>query len=285
MAALITKNENQTVHTIHLHMRTRSLIHLHVVITLFAISSCAKHEGCMDPIALNYDPEAEVEGTCNYGETTYPMEMHIHQYLNGSSLTEEQMYTINGVHTNINLVQFYVSGITLVNAEGESFSSDTYLLVKPETEAYAIGDFPPGEYTKVIFNIGVDSLTNHADPSQYALGDPLGAQSPTMHWGWSFGYIFIRIDGEVDTNADGVPDPAGYFEMHAGEDRYLARVEVDMPVTVGEGAENIVHMAADWDVFFSGVDMVNDNTVHGADNITLANALYDNTLMMFSPED
>lgn len=266
-------------------MQFKNILLVLPILSLAVFSSCEKQEGCTDPDALNYDPEAEVDAGCEYGEATYPMEMHLHQYLNAASLVEEQNYVINGVTTYIDLVQFYVSGITLVNAAGESFTSESYLLVKPETEAYAIGNFPAGEYTKVIFNVGIDSITNHADPSQYNLGDPLGAQTPTMHWGWSFGYIFVRIDGEADTDADGTPDPAGVFEMHVGEDRYMVTVEVEMPITVGENAENIVHLAADWDTFFSGVDMANDNTVHGADNIPLANLLYDNTLLMFSPED
>lgn len=253
-------------------------------ISMLVLAACNKPEGCMDPLALNYDPEAEVDKGCTYAEG-YPLEMHFHGALNGGELVEEQQYTINGVATQINLLQFYVSGISLISADGDTVTSDTYLLVRPETEEYAIGDFPAGDYTKLIFHVGIDSLTNHADPSQYNLGDPLSAQTPSMHWGWSFGYIFLRIDGEVDSDADGSPDPAGTFEMHMGDDHYLKNIELDYAVTIGDGLENIVHLDADWDSFFTGVDMVNDNTVHGTDNLSLAALLFDNLSNVFSAEE
>lgn len=238
----------------------------------------------MDPLATNYDPDAEVDKGCVYAES-YPMSMHVHSSLDGTSLVEGEQYTINGVETQINLLQFYVSGISLVSADGDTVTSDTYLLVKPENDVYAIGDFPPGDYTRVIFHVGVDSLTNHADPSQYNLGDPLGAQTPTMHWGWSFGYIFMRIDGEVDADGDGTPNPASTFEMHTGEDRYLSTIELDYAITIGGDQENIIHLDANWDALFTGIDMVNDNTVHGSDNMALASILEENILTVFSAEE
>lgn len=258
--------------------------HLLPVAALLVLAACNKPEGCMDPLALNYDPEAEVDKGCTYAES-YPMSMHFHSSLNGVDLVEEQQYTINGVNTHIELVQFYVSGIALINANGDTINSDTYLLVKPENDEYSIGDFPPGDYTKLIFHVGVDSITNHSDPSVYELKDPLSAQTPSMHWGWSFGYIFLRIDGEVDSDGDGTPDPAGTFEMHTGEDRYLATVEIDYPITIGNGQENILHLDANWDLFFAGVDMANDNTVHGSDNLPLAEILFENLSGIFTAEE
>lgn len=253
------------------------------ICTLLIVSSCSKKEGCTAPTATNYDPDAEKNVGCLY-EETYAVEMHVHQFLNDIELEEEMPYVINGVNTNLNLAQFYVSGITLVDANGNEFKQDgLYLLVQPETEEYAIGDFPAGDYTSVKFDIGIDSATNHGDPSLYPIGDPLGAQTPSMHWGWSFGYIFMRIDGEVDSDGDGTPDPAGAFEMHLGTDHYLASIEVEMPISIGQGLENIVHLQADYTSFFTGVDMVNDNTTHTTDNVTLANLLLDNIYTMFSP--
>jgi len=267
-------------------MRKISILLVAPLLTFTIFSACNKPEGCTDPAALNYDPDAEVDKGCEYAPDAYAVQMHMHQFINGGALVEGSNYTINGTVTTMDLAQFYVSGITLVDAQGvEHTAEDVYLLVRPEEEAYSIGNFPPGDYTKVIFNIGVDSITNHADPSVYAIGDPLGAQSPSMHWGWSFGYIFMRIDGEVDSDGDSAPDPAGYFEMHVGDDHYLATIELDYNFTIGESNENIVHLEADWDTFFSGVDMVNDNTFHGTDNVPLANLVFDNIFNMFSVEE
>ncbi len=240
----------------------------------------------MDQTATNYDANAEVDMGCIYAEGDFAVELHMHQYIGGTELVEETQYTINGVATDLNLVQFYISNIRLVDAAGaETPAPGVYLLLSPEIEEYAIGNLPAGDYTNIRFDVGIDSVTNHGDPSLFAIGNPLGAQFPSMHWGWSFGYIFIRIDGDADSDADGVPDPDGQFEMHQGSDRYLAPIEIDYPITLAQGNENIVHLKADWDTFFMGVDMANDNTTHVTDNEPLAEILYENTINMFSPED
>lgn len=271
-------------------MNMKNALHLLTLTTissLIFLSSCAKKEGCMDQAALNYDPEAEVDKGCEYAtDDDVAVTLHMHQNIGGGELAEESSYTINGVVTDLNLVQFYVSGITLVDAAGNEITNDdVYLLVTPDEEAYSIGNFPAGDYTQIKFNIGIDSVTNHADPSKYDIGNPLGAQFPSMHWGWSFGYIFLRIDGEADSDGNGVPDPDGQFEMHLGSDPYLATIEIDVPVSIAEGNENIVHLDANWDTFFTDVDMANDNTTHVTDNPTLAGKIYDNLFNMFSAEE
>lgn len=265
--------------------RMHHLIVFTAIATIFVLSSCTKKEGCMDQTATNFDPNAEADMGCLYAEGGFAVEFHMHQYIGGAEFIEETQHTINGVATNLNLVQFYVSEIKLVDAAGADTSAPgVYLLISPDVEEYTIGNLPTGDYTKIRFNVGIDSITNHGDPSLYAIGNPLGAQFPSMHWGWSFGYIFMRIDGEVDSDADGMPDPEGQFEMHLGSDRYLAAIEIDYPITIGQGNENIVHLKVDWDTFYTGVDMANDNTTHVTDNEALADILYENTFNMFSPE-
>lgn len=267
-------------------IKINSSLSLIAIATVFVLSSCTKKEGCMDQNATNYDADAEVDMGCIYDTDGLAVELQMHQYIGGTELIEETQHIINGVATDINLVQFYISGIRLVDAAGtETPATGVYLLVSPEVEEYSIGNLPAGDYTKIRFNVGIDSVTNHADPSVYAIGNPLGAQFPSMHWGWSFGYIFVRIDGEADTDGNGVPDPEGQFEMHQGSDRYLAEIEVDFPVTIAQENENIIHLEANWDTFFTGVDMANDNTTHVTDNEPLSEVLLENTLNMFSAED
>ncbi len=262
------------------------LLTISALLILISFNSCKKIEGCTDETATNYDPEAEVNVGCIYNES-FAVEMHMHQYIGAEELVEESIYELGGVATKLNLVQFYISNIILVDANGnETPAEGVYLLMKPEEEEYAIGNFPAGDYTKIMFDVGIDSATNHADPSLYEIGDPLGAQFPNMHWGWSFGYIFVRIDGEADVTGDGAPDnPDGLFELHLGSDHYVATIEIDLPLTIGEGQENICHLKTQWETFFNGVDLSTDNTTHSTDNVDLANTIYGNIFDMFSPED
>ena len=265
--------------------KVRSLLPLISIFIVFILVSCNKKEGCTDANALNFDPDAQIDNGCIY-EESFAVELHMHQYMLDEQLITGGTYNINGVQTKLTVSQFYISNIRLVDAnDNETAAAGFYLLINPEQEEYSIGNFPAGDYTKIKFNVGVDSATNHGDPSLYAIGDPLGAQIPFMHWSWSFGYIFLRIDGEADVNGDGITDnPDGLFEMHLGTESYLASIEVDLPVTIGATNENICHLATHWDMFFAGVDVATDNTTHATDNEDLADILFGNIFTMFSEE-
>lgn len=255
---------------------------LFLLLTIFILSACNKKEGCSDPAATNYDPEAGVNVGCEY---LYPVEMHFHPYVNGIPHTEGSTYTIGTVATQLDYTRFYISNPRLVDANGiETPASVKYLLVIPEMEDYAIGDFPPGDYTSIRFEVGVgDSAVNHGDPSLYNIGDPLGAQFPSMHWGWDFGYIFIRIDGVADEDGNGTPE-AG-FEMHLGTDDYITTMNIDYPITIGDGLENIYHFNNNWDRLFDGVDLTGDITTHTTDNFILAGQMQDNLVNFIVKED
>jgi hypothetical protein len=254
-----------------------------LILPVLLLNSCSKKEGCTDPAALNYDPDAEKNVGCVYAEA-FALEAHFHAHVGDETMIEGNTYTIGGVAAQLNTARFYVSNPRLVNAVGEeTLTPVKYLLITPETDHYEFGDITPGDYVALRFEIGIDSATNHADPSQYELGDPLGAQFPNMHWGWSMGYIFLRIDGVADSDADGTPDDG--FEMHLGEDEFLATIEIDYPITIGDGMENTFHLNADWSQLFTGVDLATDNTTHTSDNLALANIIFANLQNFIAPEE
>lgn len=243
---------------------------------MILMAACNKKEGCTDPAALNYDPDAEKDKGCEY-VTTHPVEAHFHPYVNGVAHNEGDTYTIGGVATELDYTRFYVSNLRFVDSIGhETLAPEKYLYVMPDPDEYEIGDIPDGNYKKIRFELGIDSATNHSDPSLYAIGEPLGAQFPNMHWGWSAGYIFLRIDGIADTDDDGVPDDG--YEIHIGTDDYLATIEIDYPITIGDGQENILHLNANWEKLFEGIDLSNsaNNTTHTTDNFPLADIVFSN---------
>lgn len=265
--------------------KLKSPLLLSLLATTLFLSACKKKEGCTDPTAVNYDATAEKDCCCDY-DSTFHLEMHMHPFMGADPILEGQTLTINGVATKLDIFRFYVSNFRLVDAAGnETPQEGLYLLVKPDPDEYVIGDMPAGNYTKVRFDIGIDSLTNHGDPTQYALGTPLGGQFPEMHWSWSIGYIFMRIDGETDINGDGTPDPDGSFQMHLGTDDYLAHIEIDYPINSIAGADFTLHLNVLWNKFFEGVDMTGDVTTHTTDNVPLADILFSNITHMIVPEE
>lgn len=70
--------------------------------------------------------------------------------------------------------------------------------------------------------IGVDTTLNHLDPSAFPNDSPLNiSNAGPMHWGWNPGYIFMNIEGKVDTIIDATNNLDLSFSFHVGTDNYL----------------------------------------------------------------
>jgi hypothetical protein len=86
-----------------------------------------------------------------------------------------------------------------------------------------------GDYAKFLnLNVvlGVDSSLNHLDPSAFPNESPLNiSNAGPMHWGWSTGYIFMNIEGKVDTLIDATTNPDLSFSFHVGTDSYLQNLQ------------------------------------------------------------
>jgi hypothetical protein len=75
------------------------------------------------------------------------------------------------------------------------------------------------DFTNLTFNIGVDSITNHSDPTLLANNSPLSTYLyGQMHWDWNPGYIFINLEGKADTLIDGNVLLDQNLSYHIGKD-------------------------------------------------------------------
>ncbi|MEN9699158.1 MAG: hypothetical protein RLZZ301_356 [Bacteroidota bacterium] len=78
------------------------------------------------------------------------------------------------------------------------------------------------KFASLQFKLGVDSSLNHLDPSAFPNDSPLNiSNAGPMHWGWNPGYIFMNLEGKVDTLIDGLTNPDLSFSFHIGTDAYL----------------------------------------------------------------
>lgn len=86
-----------------------------------------------------------------------------------------------------------------------------------------------GDYAKFLnLNavLGVDSSLNHLDPSAFPNESPLNiSNAGPMHWGWNPGYIFMNIEGKVDTIPDATLNTDLSFSFHIGTDSYLQNLQ------------------------------------------------------------
>lgn len=76
----------------------------------------------------------------------------------------------------------------------------------------------PTEVTTLTSNLGVGAV-NHDDPSAFPIESVLNLNSAGgMHWAWSPGYIFMKVEGKLDTIADGIPLFDHNIVFHIGKD-------------------------------------------------------------------
>lgn len=133
-----------------------------------------------------------------------------------------------GEKFTVSMLQYFISNIKVATADGKEYAvkqDSSYFLIKSSDKAtrFAKVRVPEGDYTRLTFTLGVDSLrstmgidkrTGVLDPA--AAGDH---DSGGMYWGWNSGYIFFRFEGNSNVISDDVNgDPTGkkQFKYHIG---------------------------------------------------------------------
>jgi len=208
--------------------------------------------------------------SCDKETDDTQVELQVRFTPGGDLFDPATIYTINGTAVQFNTLRFYLSGIQLEDVAGNPVSTDAYILAQPNDPAYSLGGVPPQAYTAFNFNVGIDSATNHLDPTQYASSNPLAPQSPNMHWSWTSGYIFLRIDGIYDGDGDGTPDSGNGFEVHLGADNFLSTLSI--PGSFGGDDSETLTLTLNYDplALFTGIDFPTVNTTHTMDNMPMA---------------
>ena len=147
-------------------------------------------------------------------------------FLNIDPLFVTQPFALNqnfvgndGIVVNIEHFNYYLSDIKLFHDNGlqTNFPTDIWLLT-PEQHSLYLGNLNINQLDSINFTVGVPKRYNTQsgalaqDISTYPDSHALSFQSPSMYWGWAFGYMHMIIGGKADSNNDGVPN--AYFEMH-----------------------------------------------------------------------
>ncbi len=202
--------------------------------------------------------------------------------VNGEAYDTSKVYDINGTAVKFSIANFYVGGITFMSEEGVPTEVENkYLLVTPESGMQEVAELGKGHYHMARFFIGVDPETNSQTEEDFTTrsedpNDPLGLQFPSMHWNWNTGYKFIRVDGNVDTDADGMPDETMSF--HLGKDEMLKTLEFVTHKDVDEAHSGHMHFEFDLAKAFEGIDLSQEYFTHAlsTQELPLATKFRDN---------
>lgn len=153
-------------------------------------------------------------------ETGASMTGEIHPYFASQQLSLDSVYTLtDGTKIKVTDLKFYSSNVKL---------DDQVLLDYPLFDFRVRGKtwFKKTGLTSVgsilTFGIGVDSASNHDDPSAFPNESWLNiSNSNDMYWSWSQGFIFVKIEGKADTIVDATDNFDLSFAYHLGSDTYF----------------------------------------------------------------
>jgi hypothetical protein len=221
--------------------------------------------------------------------TTQNMVLHINPMVSSKPLNFYSAFTTaTGQKFTLSMFRYYVSNIRLMKADGSEFKVDgKYLLVTPSTADYSIGQVPIGDYKGIKFCVGIDSATNHSDPTIYPTTNPLAIQSPAMHWSWNAGYIFTMIEGSCDTTVNSTDTlkfgqySHGMF-FHLGMDMLYRSVNLSSSFSVNSENAKVLTIQSDINKFFTNIDLKKENGTHTMGTMPLATKAADNIAGMFS---
>ncbi len=198
--------------------------------------------------------------------------------VDGEALDYGQAYLINDDVVSFDVAQYYIGELSLTMDNGSTLNfDDQYLLAVPNTSARAdAGENVGKTITKVDFNVGVSPEENsqsEMDFTEREETDVLAAQDPSMHWNWNTGYKFLRVDGDVDTDGDGVVDTG--IAYHIGSDALLQALSVDSNIKIDQG-DNSITFVLDLADFFANVDLSSEIDTHTGNVPELAQRLVNN---------
>ena len=194
-------------------MKPRNLFILTALIGVVVLSSCSKKEGCTDPSAVNYDPNAEKDnGTCVYKTPNIPtptptatsgsLTFTFAHHFAGTTVTAADFNLFNYVNANddtlsITKLRYLISDIRLYKSNGDSIMIDGYQLVdltNSATLTYSpttATNIPFDSYTGISFIFGFDSTDNVSN-----VYPDLNSAS----WNWPAmiggGYHFMQMEGK-----------------------------------------------------------------------------------------
>lgn len=203
--------------------------------------------------------------------------------VDGQDFVANDVYTINGTAVSFEIVSFYVSGIELEPTDGSgNIAVDKHLLLAPTVGNQAVTELNAGNYNMLKFDVGVQPESNdqtEEDFTSRSADDPLSIQQPSMHWNWSSGYKFIRLDGLSDVDGDGTPEtPIAY---HLGSDAFLTNVALQLSDEIKAGDYEL-EIAVDIAKILTDFDLTVDLDTHTANNIPLAEKMKANLATAFT---
>lgn len=235
---------------------------------LAALQSCSRVEGCNDPIAKNYDAEADKNCCCEYYKLRFNL---AHQVNDSTSLAYFTRYAdALGDSFELKFASLLISEIALIDASGNAFFIedtvlvplingnsnwfvDDFIAIRPGTFINEVGNFTQfGSYNKIRFLVGLQGEAVNADGLDISDTQfPLSASHSAAHYNQnSNSYWFSRWEIIRPTLSD---------TLRFGV-RDTVWVELNYTAAVVDGANTDIPIAVNYLDFFNNISFMNDDS-------------------------
>lgn len=253
---------------------------------LLAMSSCYEERaGCLDPLATNYNFEADIacpDGCCTYPELRLRFE---HRWVEPDSAyvlrLDSTFRDARGQAFRLSRIRFYWSDIAFLRPGGRelplldsvqlplvSETGDTisryvrrnFVLVQAgaSSSTATVGPFrPEGQVSGFRSAFGISGIANrtavNALPSSLGSGFVLRQQAGRMNFGPDTGYVAIKIELFRDTIAsDTIPVVLNIFDLPAGN---ALAYDFGGAFSLIEATNTLVTFRIDYRQWFSQADV------------------------------
>lgn len=205
------------------------------------------------------------------GNELAPLSVEFDNTIGGTNLYLNSYEYTNaaGEQFTVSLLQYYVSNFKFYKADGTAYlipqDSSYFLIKEADLESrFATFHVPEGDYTKLVFTLGVDSLRSTMDiDRRTGVLDPSGGMDEGMYWGWNSGYIFFKFEGLSESAPiDGSGQKkfryhiGGFGGYSAPTINNIKEITIDLsaagPARVRQDRNSNIHLMADIGKVLSG---------------------------------
>jgi hypothetical protein len=137
---------------------------------------------------------------------------------------------------------------------------------------------PEGNYSGISFGIGVPASLNSQTPADFDSANPLS--NVAEYWADWNSYIFMKTEGKMDPDGNGVFENEDGFALHLGSNDAFRSVAINKTFTVSAGnsteLEIIIDLKDMFDMGGSFYDLVARPQIHTLEALPNALPLMDN---------
>ncbi len=181
----------------------------------------------------------------------------------------EVVQDLAGTEMSIEFFNYYLSNLHLIHDGSQDLNlSDSVYLITIPNNTLDLGVLDITTISQVNFGVGVPQALNHLDISQYPEHHPLSYQTPSMQWGWTAGYAHMIVDGQGDSDNDGVPN--SMFQLHNLGDASYQNVALPVLGIQATSTQIDIYISCNLDEWIYGNNPGTVGVVHGSGSVNAA---------------